>query len=183
MLLEVWAKTFFLIYKCLDKLAKSIDIYVNIRASSCFYKNLKSITLCSTEKVCEDITALTNKKIDLINIKHITEILLKSLPEKAARFVILKYIEEKTFEETASILEISTRTANRWNISVLEKSAKILKSLGYNNNKLLSLIGGEKWVLSVANKVIEEDKIKHSTKLTYFVILHEAEKEYKRHLI
>ena len=183
MLLEVWAKTFFLIYRCLDKLAKSIDVYVNVRASSTFYKNLKNITLCSTQKVCDDITELTNKKISLINIKYLADQMLMALSEQSARFIILKYIEGKTLEETAKVLDISLRTANRWNLSVIAKCAKILKNLGFNHNKIVKIVGSEKWVFGIVDKVIEEEQTKHSTKLRRFVVLHEAEKEYKRFLI
>lgn len=181
--LKVWVKTFFSIFRWLERLTKAIDDYVLIRGTSCYYKNLSSITLCSTTKVVNDITGLMNKKINLINIKILIEKMLQNLSSDHARFVVAKYVDNHTFEETAQILEVSTRTALRWNLVVLEKCGKYLKSLGYTDAKLKDLIGHEKWVLAVAKKLKQEDMIKHTKKLSYFAILHEAEKEYKSFMI
>ena len=123
--LKVWVKTFFSIYRWLDKLAKAVDDYVSLRGVSCYYKNLRSITLCSTEKVAHDITGLMNKKINLINIKVLCDKLLCALPENLARFVVAKYIDNHTFEKVSEILQVNIRTTMRWNVVVFEK-CKIL---------------------------------------------------------
>lgn len=183
MLLDMWAKTFFVIYKCLDRLAKTIDSYIEIRALSSCFKSLKDISRCTTDRIWNDMTDLMNKKITLINLKCLTEKLLMILPEKASRFVIMKYVEDKTYEEVAKRMDISLRTAMRWNNSVLEKSGKILKGFGYDHKNICKLIDNEQWILAVFNSVMEEEKNKHTTKLSYFVVLREAEKEYKTHLL
>lgn len=182
MKLKIWAKTFFSIYRCLSSLAKSIDNYVEIRANSCFHSTLSRLTLCQTERVFNDITTLINKKINLINIKALTEKLLLNLPEKYARFLVLKYIDGLTFEKTAECLGFTSRTAMRWNISVLNRCSNILRSWGYTNEKLLDFVGREHWIVNLFNKLLIEEN-QHSTKIAFFVLINEAEKEYKKYMI
>lgn len=181
--LKVWVKTFFSIYKWLDKLAKSVDGYVALRGVSCFYKNLNSISLCNTEKVVRDITGLMNKKINLINIKHICDKMLCNLPEKFARFVIAKYVDNHTFEEVANILDINIRTAMRWNVAVVQQCQVFLQNWGYTESKILNLIDYEKWIIDVAKNIKLQEENNHSKKIAYFMIFHEAEKAYKKYMI
>ena len=181
--LKVWVKTFFSIYRWLDKLAKVVDNYVSLRGVSCYYKNLRSITLCATEKVATDITGLMNKKINLINIKVLCDKLLRALPENLARFVVAKYIDDHTFEEVAEILGVNIRTTMRWNLVSVEKSALLLEKWGYCQKKLLELLDYEKWIVEVAKSIEQQQETKHAKKLTYFVICHEAEKAYKNFMI
>lgn len=96
--------------------------------------------------------------------------------------MILKYIDGHTFLQTANCLGISERTAMRWNISVLNKCSSLLKCWGYTSEKLLDFVGREKWIVDLFNKIMKEET-KHSTKITFFVILNEAEKEYKKYML
>lgn len=181
--IKVWVKTFFSIYRWLDKLAKAVDDYVSLRGVSCYYKNLRSITLCSSEKVAVDITGLMNKKINLINIKVLCDKLLCALPENLARFVIAKYIDNHTFEKVSEILHVNIRTTMRWNVVVFEKCKILLHQWGYTEEKILALFDHEKWIMEVAKNIEVQQENKHSKKLTYFVIYHEAEKAYKKFMI
>ena len=124
--LKIWAKTFFSVYRILNKLASSIDKFVEIKAYSSFYTSIQNLPANNMIKVSEDLTCLINKKITLINIKLLTEKILANIGEEYARFIILRYIENKKFCDISEILHISMRTALRWNKSALEKSAKIL---------------------------------------------------------
>lgn len=180
--LKIWAKSFFSIYRCLATLIKSLDGYIDIRANSCFYSTLSRLTLCRTEKVFNDITALMNKKITLLNIKWLTEKLLSSLDEKSARFLVLKYIDGYTFEKTAESLEISTRTAMRWNVSVLNKCADILRAWGYSHKKMLDFVGNEKWIVDFYNKILQEEN-QHAKKVAVIMILNEVQKEYRKYMV
>jgi hypothetical protein len=180
--LKIWAKSFFSIYRCLNSLIKSLDGYIDIRASTCFYSTLSRLALCGTEKVFNDITALMNKKITLLNIKCLTEKLLSSLPESSARFLILKYIDGYTFEKTAESLEISTRTAMRWNISVLNRCAEILNAWGYTHKKMLEFVNNEKWIVDFYNKLLHEEN-QHSKKVAVILILNEVQKEYRKYMV
>lgn len=181
--LKIWAKSFFSIYRFLDKLAKTIDSYVDIRACSCFYKNISSIVLCDTLRVSHDITALTNKKINLINVKVLTEKMLLVLPSNQARFVILKYFENKTFDETAERMEVSIRSVLRWNSDVMKKCEQYLIKNNFDEERLLDLIGNEKWILDVVKDLEEDEKNKHQKRILYFKILKEAEKSLKELMI
>lgn len=181
--LRIWVKTFFSIYRWLERITKTIDDYVDLRAKMCFYKNLSCITMCGTHKAVNDITMLMNKKISLINIKCLVEKILHSLPEKSARFLILKYVEDKTFAEVAQVMKISERTALRWNTATLKSGAKILQTLGYTSSKILILIENQRWLLNMARQFGLEEKVKHSKKLSFFVVLHDVQKELKQHMI
>lgn len=181
--IKIWVKTFFSIYRWLDKLAKAVDEYVTLRGVSCFNKNLRSITLCSTEKVAHDITELINKKINLINIKHLCDKLLRDLQSNLARFMIAKYVDGHTFEKVAEIMNVNIRTTQRWNSVAIEKCQYLMEKWGFNNSRILELIDYEKWILEVAKSIEKQQKNKHSKKLTYFVIFHEAEKAYKKFMI
>ena len=180
--LKIWAKSFFSIYRCLNILAKSIDDFVEVRASTSFYSSLSRLTLCGTEKVFNDITALINKKITFLNIKCLTEKLLSSLPESSAKFLVLKYIDGYTFEKTAEVLEISTRTAMRWNITVLNRCAEILRAWGYSHKKMLEFVNNEKWIVDFYNKLLQEEN-QHAKKVSVILILNEVQKECKKYMV
>ena len=180
--LKIWAKSFFSIYRCLNSLIKSLDGYIDIRASTCFYSTLSRLTLCGTEKVFNDITTLINKKITLLNVKMLTEKLLSSLPENSARFLVLKYIDGYTFEKTAQSLEISTRTAMRWNISVLNKCADLLRGWGYSHKKMLDFVDNEKWIVEFYNNLLQEEN-HHAKKVAVILILNEVQKEYRKYMV
>ena len=180
--LKIWAKSFFSIYRCLSTLVKSIDDFVEVRASTSFYSSLNRLTLCRTEKVFSDITALINKKITFLNIKCLVEKLLSSLPESSARFLVLKYIDGYTFEKTAESLEISTRTAMRWNITVLNRCSEILRSWGYSHKKMLEFVNHEKWIIDFYNKLLQEQN-QHAKRVSVILILNDVQKECRKYMV
>lgn len=177
--LKIWAKTFFSVYRILNKLASSIDKFVEIKAYSSFYTSIANLPANNMMKVSEDLTCLINKKITLINIKLLTEKILANIGEEYARFIILRYIENKKFCEISEALHISIRTALRWNNSSLESSAKILRENGFNVDKIKKLVNNEKWLFEVYEKLKVEAVQKHQSQTIYSSILKSATKEYR----
>lgn len=176
--LNSWVKTLFSIYRVLDKLSESIDKMVKMKALGCMITGMENIAFNTTLKVSEDITNLTNKKINLINLKIITNNILKNIDKDLARLIILRYIEEKKFTEISEILKISIRTALRWHKIGISQSVFQLKRQGLPMAKLENLFKSEKWILSIYNS-FDKNTQTESKKYSEFEMLKRACKEYK----
>lgn len=176
--LNIWAKTFFSIYRCLDRLATAADRYVKVNAYKSFGTTLNNISATRTEKLSDNIIKLMNKKITLINIKILTEQMLMALPKNQARLVIMKYIDNKSLEERAELFKTSVRTVMRWDNAIIEACASFLQENGYDGVKLVSILGNEKWILKVAEKIVREEQSNNICKIPTSAIIAIAMKEY-----
>lgn len=174
-----WVKTLFSIYRCNTKLASAIDKFVQIKAHKPLYANLLNISSCSTLRLSDEIIALNNKKITLINMKYITEHILKSIKKVYARLLIMRYIENKKFLEISQILQISSRTTLRWHSNALGQGACILKKLNIDHQKMLNIINNEKWILDIFNKLEKQDESKRHALITEMQIIKIANKDYQ----
>ena len=179
MKLNIWAKTFFSIYRCLDKLTKAIDSYVKSRAYASFATPLANITFNSTQNITQNLVDLINKKITLINIKLLVEEILLGIPKKYSKYIIQRYFENNSFLKITKRFNVSIRTIARWDKKVLEYAAEYLKLNKYTSAKLASLIGKEKWIYDLVKTGIENSSHK-GYKPSFAIIMKKAHKEYSR---
>jgi len=176
--LNTGVKTLFSIYRVLDKLAGSIDKMVKMKAFGCMVTRMENLAFNGTLKVSEDINNLTNKKINLINLKIITTNILKNIDKDFARLIIMKYIENKKYLEISETLHISTRTAIRWHNAGIKQSVYQLKKMSLPMEKIENIFQKEKWILSVYSNLATEMRAENR-KYNEFEILNKACKEYK----
>lgn len=179
--LKNWIQTMFSVYGCLENLIETIDKYVEMKTLSSMYSNLMNLGKNCTLKVFDDVTKLINKKIVLLNLKFVSEKVLENLPSSLARFIILKYIEERRLDEIAEIMEKSTRTVARYNAEAISRARKILSRYGYDENKFFNMCHTEKWLLEICKSPnLPSIRNAPSTLNIHIKIMANATREYRQ---
>jgi len=148
--MKTWSKTILSVYKYLEALSNSIDdLVVKKSINSAFYNNGRFDTAYD----CADkIMRLTNRKINLINLKVLVEDTLLKMPLKYRQILMLKYVDGAKSSDIAEILHVSMRTFFRVSNSALESFAKIMQMNGFSKEKLEDMFCGENWLKNLYNK-------------------------------
>ncbi|MGI5842171.1 MAG: hypothetical protein ACOX6H_02630 [Christensenellales bacterium] len=122
----VWAKTLLSVYRYLDRVADAIDKIVFSRAINSFYTSGSNLAFNSVESVTDDILNLTERKVNLINLKLIIKECLENTKPDLTPYLIANLIEGKTCFECVSIFNVSLRTYFRKINLALESFIKTL---------------------------------------------------------
>lgn len=131
-----WAKTVLIAYKYLGSMCAAIDkIIKNLAISSHFAGGAYCEKSCC-EVVSKKIIALTNKKIDYINLKVLTEKALENMNKKNAKLLILRTIKELNVSTIAEVMNMSERTYFRRISDAENEFCVALEKLGLNIYKL-----------------------------------------------
>lgn len=155
--METWSKTILSVYKYLEALSNSIDdLVVKKSINSAFYSNGRFDTAYDT---ANKIMRLTDRKINLINLKVMVEDALAQLPLKHRRILMLRYVDGVKSNEIALLMRVSNRTYFRVKNNAIEHFAKILVQKGYNKSKLEEMFCGENWLSKLYNIQKEEVKV------------------------
>ncbi len=106
--MEIWCKSFLSIYNIIPNLTNSIDKLINVKsvASSGFCLTSTS----STYAQLENIAILTQKKVNLINLKLLCDEVLLEMNNASAKLIMLKYIDGLACEEILKLTALTRRT-------------------------------------------------------------------------
>lgn len=160
--MRTWTKTILSVYKYLEALSNSIDdLVIKKSINSAFYNNgrFRSCYDCANK-----IMQLTERKINLINIKILVEETLGKMPLRYRQLLALSYIDGVKSEEIAEIMHISMRTFFRKKNEAIESFSKNLVINGYTKEKLESMFCGEDWLKNLYNKKLNEE-VGHSKRM------------------
>lgn len=149
-MMEIWSKTILSVYRYLEAISNAIDnIVVKKSINSAFYNNgrLNSAFECANE-----IIDLTERKVNLINLKVLTEKILMGLEPMQRKVLTLTYIDNLSRDEICSLLEISTRSFFRKKNDGILGFVKALNFMGYDAKKIATTFESEKWLLNLYNK-------------------------------
>lgn len=164
--MEIWCKSFLSIYNIIPNLVKSIDklIYIKSVASSGFSFSSTINTYTQLDK----IATLTQKKVNLINLKLLCDEVLTEMDKNDSKLIILRYIDNIPCEQATKLLNLTTRTYYRKLQKALKNfklrlHSKILKSnVLYNNftndtffNSIFEKINCIEENLSLAKKEVD----------------------------
>ena len=147
-ILEIWSKTLLISYRLLGLAVDRIDSLVKkISINSMFYnKKASSSTMSQIERLIE----FNDKKVNLTNLKVLTEECMETLSAKELEVVSLLYIDGLAIEEVAQTLGVSIRTVFRRKKKAIESFSRAL------NNKtsrkyLLENYTEEQWLMDIYN--------------------------------
>lgn len=139
-----WSKTILSVYKYLEALSNSIDdLVVKKSIASAFYNNAR---FNSAYDCANKVMQLTDRKINLINLKVLVEDVLSNMPLKYKKVLALSYIDGVKNEDIANIMHISDRTFFRVKNSALDIFTKTLMGMGYSKERLEEMFCGENWL-------------------------------------
>lgn len=162
--MDVYTKTLLSSYRYLERMANAIDKIVYSRAINSFYVSGNNLSFNSVEKVSEDILALTDRKVNLINLKLIIDQAFKKVSGKSASLLICVFIENKNCYESCDALQISLRTFFRRQNQAVESFSKALLQLGYNSNKFEKMLKNENWIKEIKSKFLKNEDSKYKDK-------------------
>jgi len=155
--LKSWTKTILLSYRHLPKIVKSIDKIFNTRAINAGVMSGASITYNNVYNVTENLIILTERKVNLINLKLLCDKIIMSLDKNLAKVLILRYMDNLSYDKIAQVLKMSSRTVYRKVKQALEEGANILKNCGYNEYKLENKFKNEKWLYEIEQDITKKD--------------------------
>ncbi len=142
--MEIWSKTILSVYRYLDNIANAIDNLVRKKCiNSSFYLSGRNSDayLCTSK-----IIALTERKVQLINLKVITEQTLMQLNPTERKILTLFYLDGVASKDIANLLGISIRSYFRKKAQAVTNFARKLKVGGYTDAKLHDMFKGELWL-------------------------------------
>ena len=156
--MKAWSKTILSVYKYLEALSNSIDNLVLKKSiNSAFYNNgrYNSCYDCANR-----IMQLTERKVNLINIKVLVDDTLKQMTVNQRQLLALCYMDNAKSEEIAEMMNVSIRTFFRKKNEALNSFAKNLAIKGFTSEKLEGMFCGESWLnnLYIRNKELEDSK-------------------------
>lgn len=169
---KVWGKTILSSYNYLEKLCDSLDYLIQKTAVNSYhtygFKNGEN----SIMNISNKIINLSNRKIDYINLKVLTDKVLKIMQPKQAKLLILKYINKINADKLCELLNVNVRTVYRRLDSALQEFMEKLSIYGYTIEKLevnyaqdsfiksvLKLIAKNKFLLEEKADVITNDSV------------------------
>ena len=175
--MKTWSKTILSVYKYLEALSNSIDnLVIKKSINSAFYNNGR---YNSCYDCVNKIMQLTERKINLINVKVLVDDTLKLMSIGQRRLLALCYMDNAKSEDIANMMNISIRTFFRKKNEALNSFAKNLLMQGFTKEKLEKMFCGEAWLnnLYSRNQEFEDSKefrIEQYNKRRFFKsVLHE----------
>lgn len=152
----LWTKTILSVYRYLERVCNAIDRICmqsalasgNILGSNFHNNNALAIS--------QKLIDLSQRKVNLINLKVLTDEIFKSLSEKDAKMLILVYCDGQKRKDIAQRCNISLRTVFRRIDSAEQSFAKKLVCKGYNSFSLNKMLQGEAWIKSVYDKYCQK---------------------------
>lgn len=144
-----WTKTLLSSYRYIDRVSKAIDKIVLTRAVNSFYTSGSNMTFNSVTNVSDDILKLTDRKINLINLKIILTNALKKTQHKFSSLLISTFVEGKTCFESVEALNISIRTFFRRQNQAIDSFIKVLAVEGYDSDFFCKMLKDENWILDI----------------------------------
>lgn len=153
----IWTKTILKVYRYLERISGAIDKIVlrcglgsgNFNTQTLYYNNVLSIS--------QKIIDLSERKVTLINLKVLTESILKKLKVEDSRILIEKYVDGRKYKDISSRNQISLRTVYRRIGASEETFSRLLVAKGYTSRKLSEMLAKENWILSVYNQFKEKN--------------------------
>lgn len=158
--MKSWIKTIFMIYRHLPRIIDSIDKVFQARALNGGVMSGSAISYNNVYNLSENLLKLTERKNALINLKVLTDSIIKGIDKKLAKILILRYIDGFNFKMLAEHFNISERTAYRRIDEALTMASMALEGLGYDKEKIEKEYKEEAWLFDISNESDAIDYIK-----------------------
>ncbi len=155
--MKVWSKTVLSVYRYLEALSKALDnLIIKKSVNSMFYTNSRGI---SAYDCASEIIELTQRKINLINIKVLVEDALNKLSFEHKRILMLCYVDGLKTSEITKLMGCVERTYFRKKDEALVGFGKAIKCMGIDERALDEMFGKEKWLRDLHDKNSEREAV------------------------
>lgn len=130
---KVWCKSFLCIYHIIPNIISSIDKLILLKSSNSSYfgEGAKNSTL----NQIEGIINLSQKKINLINLKVLTDETLLDMKTENSKLLVVRYINNINCKKAIELSKLSRRTYFRnLNRALVEFESVLYKKVLKNNS-------------------------------------------------
>jgi len=158
-----WAKCMIVSYRYLERMCKAIDKQIEQVACYSFFQTSNFDQINSVHNVSKKIIALSQRKIDYINIKVLVEKVLESMDKKLSKILILKYIHNLKNSQLISLLKINERTMFRKINTAFDVFAKKMQEFGFSKEKLELVYFSDEFIGSVYKKIKSQTRVSEKT--------------------
>lgn len=174
--MKVWSKTLLSVYRYLEPITSAIDnLIVKKGVNSMFYTDKRGFT---TYDCASEIIELTDRKINLINLKVLVDDGLNKLPFEQKRVLMLFYIDGLKTTEITKLMGCVERTFFRKKDEAIVAFGKNLKCMGFDESRLSQMFGKEKWLRELLTKNQQHEALgKISKELPEYNFLKKVMKE------
>ncbi len=150
---SLWARIILTTYRNIPRIAESMDRTIDcLSLQNSGYRH----SCYSTEQLINKIIDLIYRKQGLINLKVITEDVIKCMNKEYVELLELKYLRGKKFQDIADSIGISLRSVFRHYDKALHQFSCILRLKGYDDEWLNREYKDEPYLEKIRAK-IEED--------------------------
>ena len=156
--MKTWSKTILSVYKYLEALSKSLDnLILKKSVNSMFYYNGRGNT---TYDLANEIILLTERRVNLINLKVIVENALDKIPLNERKLLILFFVDNVRTDKIAELMGYCDRTFFRKKNEAIESFSKAVVKNGITKERLNEMFGKEKWLMDLYKKNTATDSIR-----------------------
>jgi hypothetical protein len=175
---KVWCKSFLHIYHIIPNIISSIDKLILLKSanSSYFGDGSKSSTLNQIEGIID----LSQRKINLINLKVLTDETLLDMNKQISKLLVIRYINNVNCKKAIELSGFSRRTYFRNLNKALNEFEKVLYKKVLNNKSIYKSFLKESFLEDIfmrinifETQVKDEDEFassKFSNKICSFII-------------
>ena len=149
--IKVWCKSFLSIYNLLPSLIGAIDKLVYLKSVNSSNYSIEAKN--GTFNQIENIVALTEKKINLINLKVLTDETLVEMDPYKCKLIVLRYIDNVSCKNAIKVLGLARRTYFRLLKAALKEFESIFYFKVLKNNKLYNSFKNEYFLEDIFNKI------------------------------
>jgi hypothetical protein len=134
-------KSLLAIYSIIPQVAESIDSLVQTRACC------SDVPTDVSGRQMDSIIKLMQQKVDLINLKLLTDEALASLPERFSKLIVARYIDKMDIQFLASAQNLSVRETYRKIARALKEFKRVFASkVGLHQSVWDTICGNVFWL-------------------------------------
>lgn len=145
---DIWSKTILQSYNYINRICRVIDKHVVEKSSM---SHLNSYGFDDTIMLTESIIDLIERKKNLIDLKYLVEDSVAFLDEDLKKVAVLYFLDRRTINEIADMLNVCKRTVNRLIDKAIKKCYKGFEKNGYNVERLIKTYSSEPWLVGMYN--------------------------------
>lgn len=161
--IKIWCKSFLSIYHIIPSVIASIDKLVYLKSVNSSNFSIESKN--GTQNQVENIMKLTERKVNLINLKVLTDETLLEMDKKKSKLLILRYIDNVSCKKAIELSGLNRRTYFRAINSAFGEFESLFYLKILKSNKLYLSLKEEGFLddiftkIDVYNKAIENKQI------------------------
>ena len=148
----VYGKTILSCFKNIDSIVKQIENLIVKKAKASFYGQNSALS------VCEELIALSEVRLDLLELKDLTETAISKLKTDDANLIKFKYFN---ILPNIDNFDHTSRNYFRKQVRAIEKFHKILESLGLTEQAFFDKYLKIAFIKGAYQKTLKEEGKKH----------------------